>query len=60
MNNNHDVDPDFLAETEMFAVWRSVEDDGGYLYHLELGAMTLHLTAEEWEELVLLVRSASS
>ena len=30
------------------------------MYHLELGGVTLHMTPEEWEELVLLVRQASA
>jgi hypothetical protein len=61
MNNNHDMDPEVLAETEDlgFAVWRSMEEDG-YMYHVELGLLTIHLTSEEWEELVTLVRAASN
>ncbi len=51
------VDLDVLAETETFAIWRSQEDDG-VLYHVELGGVTLHLTSEEWEELVVLIKSA--
>lgn len=63
MNHNHDTEPDVLAETEQFgfAVWRSVEDDEeGYVYHVELGGISLHFSPEEWEDLVLLIRSASS
>jgi hypothetical protein len=30
------------------------------MYHIELGGVTLHLTSEEWEELVILVRQASA
>jgi hypothetical protein len=60
MNHNNDLEPDFLAETDLFAVWRNVEEDGAYLYHIELGGLTLHMTAEEWEELVLLVRTATA
>ena len=51
------VEMDILAETDNFAVWRSKEDDG-YLYHVELGGITLHLTSEEWEELALLIKDA--
>ena len=43
-------DMEILSETENFALWRSEEDDG-YLFHLELGSITLHLAADEWEEL---------
>jgi hypothetical protein len=56
-NNNHEFEPDVLAETENFAIWRSQEEDDT-LYHVELGGVTLHLTAEEWEEFVTLVESA--
>jgi len=59
MNHDHDMEPDMLAETEMFAVWRNEEEDG-FMYHIELGGLTLHLTPEEWEELVILVRQASA
>jgi hypothetical protein len=59
MSNNHndEFEPDVLAETENFAVWRSQEEDDT-LYHVELGGVTLHLTAEEWEEFVTLIDSA--
>ncbi|MFO7664701.1 MAG: hypothetical protein R6X18_19230 [Chloroflexota bacterium] len=60
MNQNQELEPDVLAETELFAVWRNIEEEGAYLYHVELGGLTLHLSAEEWEELVLLVRNAST
>ncbi len=61
MNNNHDVEPEVLAETEDygFAVWRSMEEDG-YMYHIELGGVTLHMAPEEWEEFVVLIRNASA
>lgn len=59
MNNGMESDPEILAETELFAVWRSAEDGDEYIYHIELGGLTLHLTSEEWEEMVALVRGAS-
>ncbi len=43
-----------ISETENFAIWRSSADDGN-LYHVELGSITLHLAADEWEELVVLI-----
>jgi hypothetical protein len=46
-----------LAETDNFLVWRSQEGDVGYMYHLELGGITLHLMPEEWDEIVVLVRN---
>lgn len=47
-----------LAETEHFTLWRSTGDDGHSLFHLELGNVSIHLTEEEWEELVELVDQA--
>ncbi|WP_322802001.1 hypothetical protein [Thermoflexus sp.] len=47
-----------LAETEHFTLWRSTGDDGQSLFHLELGNVSIHLTEEEWEELVELVDQA--
>lgn len=54
MSNDQDVE--VLAETENFILWRAKEDDAGYIYHLELGGVSLHLLPEEWEELVVLFR----
>jgi hypothetical protein len=50
---------DILAETDDLAVWRSQEEDIGYIYHLEFGNLTIHLSPEEWDELVVLIREAS-
>jgi hypothetical protein len=58
MNNSYE-DDDTLYETESYIVWKSEEDEG-MLYHVELGGVTLHLTSEEWEELVLLVKGADA
>lgn len=44
-----------LAESETFLIWRSEEEDD-YLYHIEMGPITLHLTSEEWEEFVTLMK----
>lgn len=60
MNHNHDMEPEVLAETDLFAVWRNMEEDDAYIYHVELGGVTMHLSPEEWEELVLLIRNASA
>lgn len=46
-----------VSETENFAVWRSQEEDG-FLFHVELGSITLHLAADEWEEFVVLIKGA--
>lgn len=56
MNENHNGLDDVLAETDNFAVWRSLEDEDA-IYHIELGGVTLHLTAEEWEEFTVLIKS---
>lgn len=57
MNSNED--DDILAETENLTIWRSREDIG-FLYHIELGSMSLHLFPDEWEEFVNLVSQAAS
>lgn len=57
MNSNKD--DDILAETENLTIWRSREDMG-FLYHIELGSISLHLFPDEWEELVILVSQAAS
>ncbi len=54
-----EVDVETLSETENYAAWVSTEDDGEVVYHLELGAVTLHFFREEWDEVVALVDAAS-
>jgi hypothetical protein len=56
-NPDEEVDMDVLSETENFTVMRTRDSDG-VVYHLELGGVSLHLESEEWEELVVLIRSA--
>jgi hypothetical protein len=51
---------DILAETENMIVWRSEEEQVGYMFHVELGGVSLHLLPEEWDEIVLLIKSAIS
>ena len=46
-----------LSETENFSIFRTRDEDG-VIYHIEMGGLTLHLVAEEWEEFVLLVKGA--
>jgi hypothetical protein len=55
--NDQEPELEVMAETEAFAVWRSKEEEG-FIYHVELGGITLHLSSEEWDELVLLFKSA--
>jgi hypothetical protein len=53
-----EFEPDIIAKTDSFGVWRSDDEEEGLLFHLELGGITLHLTSEEWDELVLLIKAA--
>jgi hypothetical protein len=55
--NGSQFDADIISETENFAVWRSQEGDG-FVYHVEMGGLTLHLAADEWDEFIVLIKSA--
>jgi hypothetical protein len=50
---------DILAETENMVVWRSKEVEVGFMYHLELGGISLHLLPDEWDEILSLILEAS-
>ena len=50
-------DNEVLAETENLIVWRSEDEAVGYVYHVELGSISLHLMPEEWDELITLIKS---
>lgn len=56
--NGGDVDVETMAETENYIAWLSHEPDGEVVYHLELGAVTLHFFEEEWQEVVQLIDEA--
>lgn len=58
--NENDEDEGVIAETENYVVWRSDEAPEGHYFHVALGGITLHLTSEEWNELVLLIKSADA
>ncbi len=45
-----------LAETEQYAIWTDEESDGEKTYHLELGDVTIHFIAEDWTELLQLMK----
>lgn len=45
-----DMDTEVIAETKDYSVWVAEEPDGETTWHVELGAVTLHFFAEEWEE----------
>jgi len=51
-------DSDILSETENMIVWRSEEEGIGFMFHVELGGVSLHLLPEEWEEFLVLIRGA--
>ena len=54
-NNQSNQDGDIIAETESYFVLRS-DEEGEFVYHLELGGVSLHMSSEEWEELVELMK----
>ena len=53
-----DIPTDTLAETSNYVAWLSQEPDGEMVYHLELGAVTLHFFQEEWDEVLSLIEQA--
>jgi len=53
------IPTDVLAESDNYLVWVSDEPDGERVYHIELGAVTLHFFQEEWDELSGLVLAAT-
>jgi hypothetical protein len=55
---NDDLEMDVIAETDNFMVWRGEEDEG-FVYHVEMGGITLHLPSEDWEEFVVLIKSVA-
>ncbi len=63
MNNEREDsserESEILAETENLIAWRS-QDEMGYIYHLELGTLSLHLMPEEWDEFVTLIENAAA
>lgn len=56
MTDPSDIPTEVIAETEHYQVWVSEEPDGEVVYHVELGLVTIHLFAEEFEEFVQLIR----
>jgi hypothetical protein len=59
VDNDSGVQIDTLAETENYVAWISHEPDGEDVYHLELGAVTLHFYKEEFDEVLELIAAAS-
>lgn len=54
-DNGGEVQTETLAETENYVAWLSHEPDGEVVYHLELGAVTLHFYREEFDEVLQLI-----
>ncbi|MCA9985262.1 MAG: hypothetical protein KDE59_13235 [Anaerolineales bacterium] len=54
--SDEEMNTEVLSETENFIAWRH-EDEDGVTYHLELGGLTLHISADEWDELVTLFKA---
>ncbi len=59
MNQQDDINMQQLSETENFSLFRTRDEDG-VIYHIEMGGITLHLIAEEWEEFVVLIKEADA
>ncbi len=59
MPESEEVQTESLSVTENYAAWISHEPDGEIVYHLELGAVTVHFFEEEWVEVVELVHAAA-
>lgn len=58
MAEPENIPTETLAETANYAAWVSEEPDGEIVYHVELGAVTVHFFREEWEELLALIEEA--
>ncbi len=57
MSDSPEPKTEVLAETRNYIAWKAEEPDGEVTYHLELGALTVHFFAEEWEEFLSLMRA---
>jgi len=62
MTASHSHEPEMheLATTRNFIAWMAEEPDGERTYHLELGQVTVHFFAEEWQEFLDLMRKVMS
>ena len=56
MTHELDIPTKMLGETENYMIWVSEEPDGESVYHVDLGPVTLHFFAEEFQEFVALLR----
>ncbi len=57
MSDTNEPKTTTLAETNNYIVWKAEEPDGETTYHVELGNITLHFFAEEWQELSELLKN---
>lgn len=57
MADYSDIPTETLGESENFVLWVSEEPDGEIVYHIDMGAVTLHFFREEFEELLKLIKS---
>ena len=57
MSDEANVETTTLGETSNLIAWKAVEPDGEETFHLELGTVTVHFFAEEWQEFLELIRS---
>ena len=52
-----DADVEVIAQTDNFEILTTEAKDD-VIFHIDLGRITLHLASEEWDELVLLIKTA--
>jgi hypothetical protein len=52
MNDNNNENT--LAETDSFEIWVDHDEEGEPIFHVHLGVITVHLSQDEWEEMVTL------
>lgn len=57
MSDYSDIPTETLAESENFVLWVSEEPDGEIVYHIDMGAVTLHFFQEEFDELLRMLKS---
>jgi hypothetical protein len=57
MSDEANVETSTLAETSNLIAWKALEPDGEETFHVELGTVTVHFFAEEWQEFLELIRS---
>ncbi len=55
-----DIDIETLSETENYTIWRADEPDDESTYHIEIGPITAHFFAEEWDDFVQLIRKSAA